>query len=148
MRSCSCCLRAGGLPLGVKAPPRTGEPLDRWRGREARPVFLCEPLQRRVNFGKADVVGVPEQSAAEWRKPGAEDHREVELLGPRDDPLLEAVRRLVDHRKDEPVLDLLGCEGRSLLRLDAQRGVRLLRWVAPLAVFVVVEALPGLAPEA
>src|SRR5271169_3196514 len=81
--------------------------LDEERGWvEARTLPGGELLETFDDRLRANGVGVRAQTAAEGRESGAEDHREVELRGARDDPFREAEGRLVDHRENQAVLDL------------------------------------------
>ena len=106
-------IRHGAISLDDGWRVRIEAPRARWRARgcvsagaKRGPEPLGEIVQAREHAVEAERVGVAQQPAAERRKAGAEDHREVELAPASPTiAVLEAERRLVDHRQDEPRLD-------------------------------------------
>src|ERR1039457_1234303 len=81
--------------------------LDQQRRRdETLAFFLRELLETLDDLLRAHGIRIRAQAAAEGRESGAEDHREVELRGARDDAVRKTKRRLVHHGKDEALLDL------------------------------------------
>src|SRR5450756_1379101 len=115
--------------------------LDEERGWvEARALLGGELLEALDDRLGAEGVGVRAQASAERRETGAEDHREVELRGARDDAFGQAVGGFIDHRKDEPLLDF---GRRKILRRgrDTQLAIhRLVRSAAPV-LFIEIKSL-------
>src|SRR5882672_11832714 len=68
-----------------------------------------EPLD---NGGRSAFARVVERAATKRRKAGAEDHATVEKIGVLDHFLPEAGHGIVQHRKDQPILEIRGwCAG-------------------------------------
>src|SRR4030042_1528514 len=68
-----------------------------------------------IDIAYSPCVCVAENAAPVWRKPGSVDHRQVHVLRPIADSLLDHINSLVDGPSEHPIYDLLV---RKLFGLD------------------------------
>ena len=99
------------------------------------PVRRLECPEPRCDLVDASLTRVVDGPAMERREARAEDHSGVEQVGVGDDTISETGDGFVDHRQNEPVLDIVGDTGRVTRRFDS------------LAVNPIVKPLAGFAAQ-
>ena len=113
---------------------------EKRRRLEAGTMCVPQIVQLTDHTIKTERIGQPEWSTAERGESDAQDHCQVDHPGVGDNARLEALRSLVNHWIEEPLLD--GGQltiGRGLMCLDAFSIARPPRRLAALVFFLVSE---------